>query len=68
MTTKPISGQEWITHVVKCLGLEHLRVRRVVIDAAYDSAVEVYVECFGSEELLDVEPPEAGTVSVRVIE
>lgn len=67
MTTKPISGSEWITHIMKCLGLEHLRVRRIVIDAAYDSAVEVYVECFGSEGLLDVEPPGAGTVNVRIV-
>ena len=56
-------GREYIVKVALALGIDSLRIRRVIIDAQHDNAVLCYVEFFGDERLYDIEIPEMKIVS-----
>lgn len=64
--TKIIAGHEWIMHVLQNMGIDSSKVRRVVIDAACDAPIVMYIERYGDERLLSVRAPESGEVVVSV--
>ena len=41
--------------------------RRVIIDAAYNSAIFVYVEELGTDRLLEMKPPDVSGMEVIVV-
>jgi len=43
------------------------RARRVVIDAETGEAVRVYVELYGTTEMLNVKPPEFSPAQVTIV-
>ena len=61
-----ITGNEWIRLVLEKLGVDPSNVRRVVIDAQVGHALMFYIEHFGTNELLEVRPPEAKEVEIIV--
>ena len=47
-----MSGNEFGTAVCKAMGIDPANVHRVVIDAACDSILQIYVQYHGGEEIL----------------
>ena len=62
-----ISGNEFMVKWAEALGLPPT-TRRVVIDADVNKALIVYVSCYGTEDLLTIEPPSADEVRIIVSE
>ncbi|MBU1173387.1 MAG: hypothetical protein KKD44_27785 [Proteobacteria bacterium] len=67
MNHKIILGVKWITVLCDALGLEANTIRRIIIDAAADSLVILYVEKYGDERMLDIEPISAEFAKVVVL-
>ena len=63
------TGQQWIMAMMKALGIdaEVTPVRRIVIDAKVGEPVMMYVECFASTKVLDVELPDPTNVQVKIV-
>ena len=59
------TGNEWITTVLKKLGIDHTRVSRLVIDCDVNAPIMLYITYYGGEELLEVRPPEANEVVIK---
>lgn len=59
-----IAGQDFLSVICKTLGLE--KVRRIVIDAAMDDAVILYVEILGDERMIEIANKISG-FDIRVI-
>ena len=52
-----IHSHEYGMAVCKALGIDHRNVRRVVVDAQADKALRVYVDFYGTKEMLNVALP-----------
>ena len=57
---------EWFRECGLPMSPEH-RVSRIVIDAQADHAVKVYVEMFGTTEMLNVKPPEFAPAQITIV-
>ena len=55
--TEMLRGSDLITALAMALGLDGSRVRRIVIDAAYNDVVVVYVEQIGAVRMLEIDWP-----------
>ena len=62
-----IKGFPLIERVSDVLGLDSNMVSRVVIDAKYDDPVMVYVEVFGSEEMIELILPDIQKADVKIV-
>ena len=51
----PITGDKFNRAVCEALGLEEPKVRRIIIDSPFGSAVRVLVEYIGDERLVDLD-------------
>jgi hypothetical protein len=60
-------GDVWVADVIRLLGFDGKRVRRVIIDAEIRKPIRVWVECFGTTQLLKVDPlnPEAVEIMIQ---
>lgn len=63
MTGRVITGRDFMKKWAEALDLPE-KTCRVVIDARMDAALTVYVTCFGSEDMLTIEPPNASDVKI----
>ena len=59
MSDRLLVGDDFIKKVCVSVGENPADVRRVVIDASWDSVVMVFVERYGMKELLEVSIPES---------
>jgi hypothetical protein len=59
MSDRLLVGDDFIKKVCESVGENPADVRRVVIDASWDSVVMVFVERYGMKELLEVSIPES---------
>jgi len=57
MARQIVRAEEYAIKVCEALGVDHTRVRRVVIDAKAGEALQIYVQFFGSSEILDIDLP-----------
>jgi len=57
----------FVRALIENLGLVDKHVRRIVIDCAMDAAVYIYIECYGSEEVLNVAPPDIEGCKVTIL-
>ena len=64
-----IHGRMFLQHL-EDIGILHegSAARRVIIDAAYNSAIFVYVERLGTQRLLTMAPPDVSGMEVVVLE
>ena len=67
MATQLISSDDWIELVLKKLNIDPSRVGRVVIDANVAQPLLFYITYLGGEELLEVRPPEANEVQIKMV-
>ncbi len=65
-STKKILAFKWMDQLCEKLGLEPKNVNRIIIDIPSDGLVTVYVKQFGTEALLDIEPPSAEFAKIIV--
>lgn len=60
-----IRGTDFVEKIAKALEIEQ-GVRRIVIDAACDGLVYVYVELIGDERLIDLDVKNLSDIAVKV--
>lgn len=53
--------------LIERLGLDKQKVRRLVIDCPCDGPILIYVELYGTTEVLDIEPPNVEECKVQVL-
>jgi hypothetical protein len=65
---REISGAAFLDHL-QDLGILHedSRTRRVIIDAAFDKPIFIYVEELGTERLLKMAPPDVTGMEVVMV-
>ena len=63
-----ISGNVFLMHLEE-LGIlrEGSPTQRVIIDAAYDRPIYVYIQDVGTERLLEMKPPDVSGMEVIVV-
>ena len=66
MAKRLIAGKEFVKWLEDA-GIVPERTSRVVIDAACDGVVHIYVAMYGDESLISVKPPPALDVEVMVV-
>lgn len=65
--SKQILADELVKSWAEALGVDIPgdHVRRIVIDAEHGCPVMIYVERYGDERLLEIEPPSPAEVEIR---
>ena len=65
---REISGAAFLGHL-QDLGILHedSRARRVIIDAAFDAPVYIYIEELGTERLLEMKSPDVSGMQVVMV-
>lgn len=59
-------ARDFILKWAEALNIDPMECSRIVIDAKAQDVLRVYVSKFGSEKLLNVEPPAATEVQVTI--
>lgn len=52
---------------LESFGIVPKNTRRVVIDAAHDRAVMIYIEAYGTSEMIEAEPPPELRTNVTIL-
>lgn len=63
-----ITGAKFVQQWAEALGIDPSECRRVVIDASVNNVLLVYVEKIGTTRLLDIQPPNPGSVQLTVLD
>ncbi len=61
-----ITSEQFVMKWADALGIEIAKCNRVVIDCKAGDAMRIYVSYFGTDALLDVEPPEPEAVKITI--
>ena len=67
MKAKLITGDQYLNAVCDALGFGAMPVCRIIVDATVGEGVMVYVELFGSEELLHIALPSGDGLEVEIV-
>jgi len=59
-----IRSDDWAVELLKALGLDHTKNRRVIIDCEAGYPIKIYLESFGDERLWDVRMPPLEVVQI----
>jgi hypothetical protein len=62
-----ITGSRFVQKWAEALGVEPNETARIVIDARPGEVLRVYVEKFGTERMLHIDPPDPQSVTVEVL-
>lgn len=64
---KFILADDFVIKWATALGIDADRVRRVVIDAEAGNAIMVYVEQYGTDELLHLDVPNPTSMDIKIV-
>ncbi len=63
-----ITSEQFAMKLCQALDIDFTKARRLIVDCQAGEPVQVYVEMFGNEKMLDVDLPTREEISLHIVE